>query len=196
MKERLDQFINSNRSAFDDEPPPPHIWEQLNKNLSSEKPTAKIIRWQGRKVWAAAIVIAIMGTVTFLIVENKQLKNDLMASQQRLEKQQRQDYISADYNKAIDQFTQIVASKQNELSIIRAEYPSLYNSFTSDINDLNEEYIRLKEELKTVPEQDEVLDAMIQNLQLQAELLNEQLLIIQQLKSSKKNTNEKTSPVI
>ena len=61
---------------------------------------------------------------------------------------------------------------------------------------MNKEYEELKQVLGSVPEKEEVLDAMIQNLKLQADLLNEQLLIIQQLKSSKKNTNEKATPII
>lgn len=194
MKERLEQFINTNRQSFDDELPSSLVWEQINKNLKTPKKAGKFIYISSLRFWAAAIIIIAIGTVGFLIVENNKLKNDLTASQHRLE--QHPEETITDYNKAINQFTQIVAIKQNQLSGISKEYPSLYKSFSSDINDLNKEFEYLKEELKKVPEQDEILDAMIQNLRLQAELLNEQLLIIQQLKSAKKNRNEKATTVI
>ncbi|HYH15567.1 MAG TPA: hypothetical protein VD794_10115 [Flavisolibacter sp.] len=197
MKERLEQFINTNRDAFDNEIPPSHIWEQVNKKLVHEKKQTKTFLLAHVKLWAAVIGFLVAGIVIFLIVENNNLKNDLTASRHRLEQQHKLHLEQiTDYNKEISQFTQIVAVKQNQLSGFSKEYPSLYKSFTSDINDLNKEYEKLKQELKIVPEQDEILDAMIQNLKLQTELLNEQLLIIHQLKSTKKNTNEKATAII
>jgi hypothetical protein len=198
MKERLEEFVNENRQSFDDEPTPSLIWEEMSKQLDKKRKPAKVIRLTRINAWAAAAVLIITGTVVFLIAENNQLKTDLTASQQQLKQHQLEIKTTtpADYDQELGQFMQIVATKQNQLSGIRTEYPTLYKSFTADINDLNEEYKKLKEELASVPEQDEILDAMIQNLKLQAELLNEQLLIIQQLKSSKKNKNEKATPVI
>lgn len=198
MKERLKEFINSNRQAFDDEPLPSLIWDEVSKNLHSKRKTTKIIRLSRISVWAAAIAVIITGTVIFLITENNQLKTDLSKSQQQLKQHQleNQTQTPSNYDQELGQAMQMVATRQNQLSGIRTEYPSLYKSFTADINELNEEYKKLKEELATVPEHDEILDAMIQNLKLQSELLNEQLLIIQQLKSSKKNRNEKATPVI
>jgi chromosome segregation ATPase len=194
MKERLEQFINLNRQDFDDKVPAPLIWDEINQKLPSPKKKAKIIQLNRFRLWAAAIAIMVTSTVIFLLVENNRLKKDLTASQQRL--QQQETETQADYDRELNQFMQVVAAKQHQLSGIRSEYPSLYKSFTADINDLNEEYKKLKQVLTTVPEKDEVLDAMIQNLKLQVELLNEQLLIIQQLKSSKKHSNEKATPVI
>ena len=196
MKERLEQFIHSNREAFDDQLPPSLNWEKVNNRIITKEKRAKAYILSGLKFWVAALALAGIATVLFLIVENNKLKSDLTASQQRLEQQDLQKQPTIDYDREINQFTQIVAKKQNQLSGISREYPSLYKSFTSDINELNKEFENLKLELNSVPEQDEVLDAMIQNLKLQAELLNEQLQIIHQLKSTKKNTNEKTAIVI
>ncbi|ANE50066.1 hypothetical protein [Flavisolibacter tropicus] len=196
MKERLEEFVNTNRQAFDDEPVPAFIWDEMSQQLDQKRKPARIIRLSRFNVWAAAVAMIIAGIVIFLIAENNQLKSDLTASQQRLKQHQLELNTTTNYDQELGQFMQIVASKQNQLSGIRKEYPSLYQSFTADINDLNEEYKKLKEELTSVPEQDQILDAMIQNLKLQAELLNEQLLIIQQLKSSKKNKNEKATSVI
>jgi predicted PurR-regulated permease PerM len=198
MKQRLEDFINSNRKSFDDENPASPVWDAIQKNIAPQKKATKTIYMPVLKVFAAALIILIAGTVIFLISENNKLKNDLTASQQRLEQQlkQQQQQNPTDYNKELNQIIQVVVAKQNQLSGIGREYPSLYRSFTADIKDLNKEYEELKQVLVTVPEKEEVLDAMMQNLKLQAELLNEQLLIIHQLKSAKKNTNEKATPVI
>jgi len=198
MKGCLEKFINSNRAAFDDTSPSSQIWESISHNLTTEKRTAKEIPMRRFLVWAAAITVTVSSIIVFLLTENAKLKNDLISSEQRLEQQELkyQDHIAVKYKNEINQFFQIVSIKQKQLSLIQAEYPSLYQSFTSDIKDLNIEYENLRQELKIVPKQDEVLDAMIQNLKLQAELLNEQLFIIQQLKSSKKNRNETSTSVI
>ena len=197
MKQRLEDFINSNRDSFDNELPSTQIWERINKNSAQEKKAAKIMNMSMLKICAAALLILTVGVVIFLVSENNKLKTDLTASQKRLEQHIKdQQQIRTDYNNELNQIILVVAAKQNQLSGIGKEYPSLYRSFTADINDLNKEYEELKQVLGSVPEKEEVLDAMIQNLKLQADLLNEQLLIIHQLKSAKKNTNEKSTPII
>ena len=46
-------------------------------------------------------------------------------------------------------------------------------------------YKKLKHDLATSPNQERVLRAMIRNLQIQAEVLNQQLEVIEQFKNSK-----------
>jgi hypothetical protein len=195
MKQKLEEFIYTNREDFDNDVPANRVWEKIQRN--SIKKNNRVHTLFSLRNIAAAIATIALGITIYLAVENNRLKQDLTASMQKKEQQKaQQDNANTNYDQEINQFTQIVAVKQTKLSTIKHEYPKLYNTFITDINELNKEYKSLKTELNNVPEQEIILDAMIQNLRLQAELLNEQLLIIQQLKNSKKHKNEKRTPVI
>jgi hypothetical protein len=51
----------------------------------------------------------------------------------------------------------------------------------------------LKKELPVNPNREQLLEAMIENLRLQTEILNQQLSIINEIKASKNNNHERTS---
>jgi hypothetical protein len=74
--------------------------------------------------------------------------------------------------------------------------PVLYNQFIKDITRLDSSYNALQTQLPENPNREQLLEAMIQNLRLQTDLLNEQLLIIQKIKQSKNKINETNSKSI
>ena len=68
--------------------------------------------------------------------------------------------------------------------------------FTKDIDQLDSSYNILKNQLSATPNRELLLEAMIQNLQLQLNVLNQQLNIIHQIKQSKKYSHEKNDQTI
>ena len=68
--------------------------------------------------------------------------------------------------------------------------PALYEAFATDLERLERSYQMLKADLPENPNQETLVQAMIQNLQFQINLLNEQLRVIQRMKKQKNNTNE------
>jgi hypothetical protein len=101
------------------------------------------------------------------------------------------DELNPTYAKEVYHFTQLIELKQNELKQIEKEHPELYRQFVKDINRLDSSYQALKTELPKNANRELLLEAMIQNLKLQTELLNQQLSIIKQLnqKNTKQNDN-------
>jgi hypothetical protein len=95
------------------------------------------------------------------------------------------------YAKEVYHFTQLIELKQNELKQIEREHPELYSQFVEDVHRLDSSYQVLRAELPANPNPEMLLEAMIQNLRLQADLLNEQLTIIKQIKKTKKDSHEK-----
>ena len=67
--------------------------------------------------------------------------------------------------------------------------PELYQEFASDLNRLEKSYRSLKADFPKNPNQEVLIQAMIQNLQLQINLLNEQLRVIQRIKQQINETN-------
>jgi len=56
-------------------------------------------------------------------------------------------------------------------------------------------YKELKDDLKDSPNQERVLRAMIKNLQIQTQVLNQQLNVIEQLNQQKKEENNDTKNI-
>jgi hypothetical protein len=88
-------------------------------------------------------------------------------------------------------FAGLVEIKHRELKKIEKDEPLLYKQFAGDVNKLDSVYNSLKRQLPKNPNREQLLEAMIQNLQLQMGLLNHQLEIIKQINHSKKSAYEK-----
>jgi hypothetical protein len=88
-------------------------------------------------------------------------------------------------------YAKLVEIRHKELRAIEKDEPLLYKQFAMDVNKLDSVYRSLQEQLPTNPNREQLLEAMLQNLQLQMELLNHQLEIIKQINHSKKSEYEK-----
>ena len=99
--------------------------------------------------------------------------------------------VNPGYAKEVYHFTQLIELKQNELKQIEKEHPELYSQFVKDIHKLDSSYQVLRAELSANPDPETLLEAMLQNLRLQADLLNQQLTIIKQIKQNKQTSHEK-----
>ncbi len=97
----------------------------------------------------------------------------------------------ADYNEEIIHYTRLVELKQNQLVKIKKDEPLLYQKFAGDFNRLDSTFHLLKKQLPVNPNHEQILEAMIQNLQYQEALLTQQLNIIKKINNTKKAEYEK-----
>ncbi|HTQ64843.1 MAG TPA: hypothetical protein VMI12_08590 [Puia sp.] len=95
------------------------------------------------------------------------------------------------YNEEMYHYTKLIEIKHNELKKIEKDEPLLYKKFAGDVYKLDSVYHSLQKQLPKNPNREQLLEAMIQNLQLQIGLLNHQLDIIKQINHSKKSEYEK-----
>lgn len=184
MSNRLQQFIEENRSELDGYEPGNKVWNGIEENLpgNKRKPSMfKHMMWL--KVAAvAAIFLMVASSVYFFLPASKNLTKpyELVTN------------LPPEYAEEVYHFTKLIELKHKELRKIEKEQPSLYRQFADDINSLDSNYQALKKELPDNPNQEILLQAMIGNLKWQIDLLNQQLTIIQKIKNSKKIINEKT----
>jgi hypothetical protein len=99
--------------------------------------------------------------------------------------------MDASVNEEMYHYARLVELKHKELKTIEKDEPLLYRQFASDVNKLDSVYHSLQGQLPTNPNREQILEAMLQNLQLQMGLLNHQLDIIKQINHSKKTAYEK-----
>ena len=88
-------------------------------------------------------------------------------------------------------YAKLIELKHEELKTLEKDEPLLYRQFSDDVQKLDSVYHSLKTQLPNNSNREQVIEAMISNLQLQIGLLNKQLDIIKQIKHSKKSAYEK-----
>ena len=99
--------------------------------------------------------------------------------------------LDASVNEEMYHYAKLVEIKHRELKAIKKDEPLLYKQFAADVDKLDSVYHGLQEQLPKNPNREQILEAMLQNLQLQMGLLNHQLDIIRQINHSKKTEYEK-----
>lgn len=187
MSSDLEKFIQRNRDDFDQAKPPENTWEKILANFPTANET-KSFRLQLLLRWtvAAATVIAILTSVYFLV--NKKYSHDDIT--ENTTKPEESSSITPEYAVEFNQVYESVTIRQKELEKAATAQPELYQQFQEDLAVLDSSYRLLKNQVMQSVNRDLITRAMIQNLQLQAELLSRQLQIMNQLKNTKKQSHE------
>ena len=204
MSTRFEQFMRDHREEFDSEEPAPQVWMKLEKELQPREQkgkvlSMKIMRWSAA---AAILVLAGLGVYHLAVTNGNSGSGPIVKGEHPgvVKPQTEGDVLLKDidptYAKEVYHFTQLIELKQSELKQIEKDNPTLYNQFLQDISKLDSSYNALKNELPSNANREQLLEAMIQNLRLQTELLNQQLQIIQQIKKSKSGNNESNGKVV
>lgn len=212
MKNNLERFIRDNREAFDANEPPMDLWARIESGITvpeafpngHESPTEHPVGFVGGEStepirrplngtpfknprggwqfnwWVAASVAFVLLCGGFWYLNH----------QYAVTEQPEVVAVNPTYAKEFAQYARLVDEKQAELKAMTVSNPALYEAFASDLDRLERNYQTLKADLPVNPNQEVLVQAMIHNLQLQIDLLNEQLRVIQRMKSQNNKTNE------
>ncbi|GAA4411515.1 hypothetical protein GCM10023187_37500 [Nibrella viscosa] len=203
MKDKLERFIRDNREDFDVFEPRLDLWKDIEQGLeqgtgtsdasaglagASSGPGGKVRPLYGRSGFrsrqfdwrVAAAITLLMLTSGFLYLNH----------QYGIAKQPEVVAINPAYASDFVQYTRLIDAKRAELKQLTESNPALYQQFATDLERLENSYKNLKADLPKNPNQEVLIQAMIQNLQLQIDLLNQQLNVIQRIKNQEKPSNE------
>lgn len=183
----LKQFIYENNAAFNSEEPGSHIFKKIQEQLPETFSKKKSVWRQFR--WAAVAAGVLLVSAAFYFLSGKNKKSGVTNEQPVAYEQEINEIAGPVYAKQIYHFKELIGLQQSELKQLEKEYPQLYNQFIGDIEQLDSSYQALKINLAENPNREMLLEAMIQNLQLQSDLLKRQLLIIKEIKQ-KSITND------
>jgi len=158
MKDRLEDFVRQNRDAFDDREPPEKVWKNIHEAVTVGSRTTV---WNSLVVWRAAAVV-FMALSGFLFYQKMGTRpaataTDVAANEFR--------DVESFYFNQISEKVQLIDEFQKNEGL---------NGFTQDFQQLEAMYSVLKEEMKTHPSQ-KVKDALVLNLLIRIDLLNQQL---------------------
>lgn len=195
MSSRLENFIRDHRDEFDGNEPDPQLWKRLEQHLKHGGENKKVYRMAIMR-WSAVAAVTVLITLAAFYFMSKPADNSIARKVSNPEMNDIMTAINPDYAKEVYHFTQLIELKQSELKKIGKEQPALYKEFIGDITTLDSSYNALKKELPQNPNREQLLEAMIENLRLQTDLLNQQLLIIKKIKQAKKTSDENNSKSI
>lgn len=187
MSDQLKQFIDENREAFDTNEPDPQLFKRIQEQVKAINPAKKTFPRIFR--FAAAAVLLVAVSITIYMLANKKDTNKTVADNKEPVFEEAVINAEPAYAKQINHFREMIGLQQSALKQLEKEYPKLYKQFVGDITELDSSYQSLKTNLSNNPNREMLLEAMIQNLQLQSELLNKQLLIIKEIKQKSKPNN-------
>jgi len=163
-KDQLEEFILAHQQEFDDKMPSEKIWVRIKSSISRRKERS-VIYWQ-----AAAMI--------FFILSLGLLVNNYMGSPKPLATR----VENAGFMATESFYSKKILDKQQFIMATLSSRPVIEEDFKEDWRTLEENYKQLKQEyLKNGG--DQLLNALIINLQTQVKLLNRQLNIINQIKN-------------
>jgi septal ring factor EnvC (AmiA/AmiB activator) len=179
----LEQFIQNHRQDFDMHEVPTGLWDKIDKSLGKEiEPDEVVFKFKKSSIsrfksWAiAASVLLVMGYLSVFYLNNKSDSTEQIVAE-----------VAPQYGDKMVQYTSLIESKREEIKQIEVHDPVMYKEFASEIEKLNQDYQNLQTELSQTPNQEDLVKAMIQNLQVQLDILNRQLMIIEKVKEYQKN---------
>lgn len=156
MKDELEDFIHQNRSAFDDKEPSKKVWEKVEDSL----PLAKKSLWHSVVVWRAAAMV-FMALSVYLLIPKQQVRHA------------GNEVAMKEFNDVEAFYVEQISEKVELIDKFHQSDEGL-NGFTHDFKQLEAMYAVLKEEIKNHPSE-KVRDALVLNLLVRIDLLNQQL---------------------
>ncbi|WP_276497794.1 hypothetical protein [Pontibacter litorisediminis] len=207
MKDRLERFVQDNREEFDVFEPRPELWQQICQELPKKSPEkeAKVIKvnfgerasfsadFFFMRVAAAIVLLLGCGLTIFLMKQQTPDTANTLASAQSINAPASEvSAIAPELPEIEAYYASQIKAKKSELS----EYDLMvlgldeHQLIDKELARLDSSYVQLKKQLYTSPNTNEIVGALIQNLQLRIRVLNRQLEVLQRLEPTKQKSTQ------
>lgn len=171
MKDQLEDFVHQNRNAFDDKEPSEKVWRNIKASLPF---SGKSSFWNSVALWRSAAVLFMALSIYLLIPKSISVRQENIALKE--------------FNDVEKFYVQEIAEKVRMID--EFQHNEGLNGFTHDFQQLEAMYMVLKEEMKADPSQ-KVKDALVLNLLVRIDLLNQQLHKLEKEYSDDEETERK-----
>lgn len=177
--DKLEKFMLENREAFDSFEPDPEVWNRIEKR----KPRVISINWKTVASRAAAVVIIFASSWYLHDYFDSRNQSVVQTDEVMLE----DDPMYRNLMEAEVYYTSEINNRKDELFRRANNDPMLRNDINNELIELDKVYQELKDDLKDNADNEEVIEAMIQNYRLKLEILEE---ILYQLESDDEENND------
>jgi hypothetical protein len=170
MKYRLEDFIREHRAEFDDKEPSEKIWTQIDKGTFGKKKTFLT----AVSIWRAAAII-FFGLSTYLFFANQYTEKKQVSK------------LQTEFKDLESFYGDQIAEKVEFIDKLDTGYED--DQFTQDVQKLDAMYEVLREEMKSSPSE-KVKDALILNMLIRIDLLNQQIQKLEDHRKGEKGEKE------
>jgi len=168
MNDRLKDYIDNNREAFDAFEAPAGSWDAINGRLhGKQQKRTKVI-----KLSAIASAAAIIGLFLYVAILQPNATNELMAEDNNLTE------TELFYATQVNQ-------KRAQVYQMSGSYPELQVEMDNDLAELDTIMLELKRDLNENVDNAEVVEAMIQNYRMKLSILEDIMLFLEEQEKSK-----------
>jgi len=178
--DKLEEFILVNREQFDDMEPRPGLWDGIEKR----KAPVLGIGWKAIVWRAAAVVIIFFSSYIFFRLTDKNPVQNGKSIYSEVPKEQ--SPLANDLKEAEIYYTSQIEFMRTEVIRFSDGDPSVQEIIDLEMVDLDKIFRELKNDLQDNTDNEEVIEAMIQNYRIKLEVLQE---ILRQLKQSNEPIN-------
>jgi len=183
MSDRLEDFVKQHREQFDLREPDPSIWLKIDTHSQADSKTVRLERRPLRWLRIAAAVAMIFAGSTAGIYF---LSGDRMEAERSSEL-----YLEIMETEAY--YSRMVSERYDELQPFLVSNPAAREMLTADMEELDQVYKELKEDLKDNASNPEVIEAMILNYRVKLEILEDLLIQLKEKENQDYETDESVS---
>lgn len=161
--DRLEEYIRKNRKDLDKYNPSPDVWKGIRKNMHNGR--HELIRWFS----AAAMIVVILATAVFFYVGKDRGKTNPELVESEI------------------YYNNLVNNLYNEATPLLTGYPDIERELLSDLSQLDSICKDIKKDLRDNVDNQEVIEALINNYRIKTHILEDMLDVLKQ----NENTSEK-----
>ena len=199
MENEFEKYLQQSRDQFEKGSPSPRVWEKLQRNLIEHQARRYRIIKMRRIGWSVAAAILVCLSLVIMLVKTEEKDrvlvhnnntNDSSIMKRKLAAEIELDSLDRvkgitdnEARRSLFHYSRLIESRQKQMAILRQVNPDLYISSQKVLIDLNQQYRRLQKQLSGSPDRQKVLKALIENLKMQEQILNNQLQLLEELQT-------------
>lgn len=182
-QDKLERFIVENRDDFDVYEPSEELWDRI------QKPSPKVIQlnWKTIAVRVAAVVVIFIASYFFHDMMQKDNTQNITQQNPEMDDQQ-MEQVQVLMEAEVFYSSQINNTK-DEIFRLSGNDQELIDDINFDMVELDDIFQELKNDLKDNSDNEEVIEAMIQNYRIKLQVLEEILTQLNRTKNSNENEN-------
>jgi hypothetical protein len=191
MSDRLEDFVKQNREQFDLHEPDPSIWLKIDTGSHADGKAdgtadSKAVRLERRSMrWlriAAAVAMIFAGSTAGIYF----LKGDRVDAGRSSE-------LYQEIMETEEYYSRMVSERYDELQPFLVSNPAAREMLSTDMEELDQVYEELKEDLKDNASNPEVIEAMILNYRVKLEILEDLLMQLKEKENQDYENDESVS---
>ena len=181
-RDKLEKFVFDNKDEFDEFAPAPNLFN----GVETRKP--RIIRMNWNSVmWKAAVVVGIfIGSYFFHDWMDSTTENTQVAATEQFDQSSE---IVKMLIEAEAYYTSQIDSKKEEFYLLTSGQPNIKDEIDLELVELDAVYAQLQKDLKDNADNEEVIEAMVQNYRIKLDILESVLVQLQRAKNGENENN-------